>query len=178
MEATEFLSLLARTRVEAAGHALGDATPGYCRARLLTVTTVEAATAVVARAHALEGRPLERVTDAWSARTPNPITRARLREQGTLLLVYAGHTPAPLPRAVAAGVAAARGGIGAEDLARMIGFDDVQNVLAPAHPADAHAWSAGVLADVRMMAAQVAGLTETFSIPASGADLTVYAQAQ
>jgi urease accessory protein len=177
MEPTAFLEVLAKSRSEMRGPIRGEATPGYCRTRLLTVTTVEAATAVVARAHAVAGRPLEPVVEAWKARTPNPVTRARLSERGCELLREAGHTPRLMPRAVALGVIAANGGIDAEDLARMIGFDDVQTVLGDAHPADAHAWTAALVGDVRAMADQVAPLTDPVSIPASGADLMVDAPA-
>jgi urease accessory protein len=175
MEPKSFLGLLADTRAESAVTAHGPATPTYCRMRLLTVTTVEAATAVVARAVALEGRSLRHVADAWAARTPNPVTRARQRERGRDLLELSGLAAQPLPRAVAIGALAADAGISAEDLARMVGYDDVQAVLSGADPAQAHAWTAALVADVREMAAQVAHLVDPDAIPATGADLSVLA---
>jgi urease accessory protein len=155
------------------GPTRGEATPGYCRTRLLTVTTVEAATAVVAREYVVAGRPLDPVVEAWTARTPNPITRAQLNERGRELLREAGYPARLMPRAVAMGVIAAGGGVDAENLARMVGFDDVQAVLGSAHPADAHAWTAALVGDVRAMAEQVANLVDPDSIPATGAALMV-----
>lgn len=176
MDAQRFLGLLAQTRPDTGkSGSLGKATPTYCRTRLLTVTTVDAATAVVARATVRSGAPLSPVVDAWTVRTPNPITRARHREQGKALLELAGLEPTPLPRAVAMGVLAARADFEPEDLARLVGFDDVQGVIAAAHPADVRAWSAALVKDVRAMAAQVAHLVDPDRIPATGADLLALA---
>jgi len=178
MEPTSFLALLAQTRTPTERAAvLGRATPGYCRTRLLTVTTLDAATAVVARAAALEGNSLDPVAAAWAARTPNPVTRARHREQGRNLLRLTGLGTAHLPRAVAVGAVAARSDISAEDLARMVGFDDVQAVLESADPAEGRAWAAGLLHDVRNMAAQVCHMVDPAEIPATGAELVRYAAA-
>ncbi len=174
MEPTTFLGLLARTRTEP-GAAPDQAVPTYCRMRLLTVITVEAATAVVARAAALDGRALHPVAEAWAARTPNPVTRARQHERGRALLELGGLTSGPLPRAVAIGALAAEAGITAEDTARMVGYDDVQAVLAQADPAAARAWTAALVSDIREMAAQVAHLVDADAIPATGADLTALA---
>lgn len=179
MEPTSFLALLAQTRTPTERAAiLGRATPHYCRTRLLTVTTLEAATAVVARACALQGASLDPVAAAWAARTPNPVTRARHREQGRQLLRLTGLGTAHLPRAVAMGAIAARSDISAEDLARMVGFDDVQAVLESADPAEGRAWAAGLLADVRNMAAQVSHMVDPAEIPATGAELVQYAVAR
>lgn len=172
MDAQAFLGLLAQTRPEAPG----GATPAHCRARLLTVTTVDAATAVVARAASLAGRPLTPVVEAWAARTPNPVTRARHRDRGRALLELGGFDAAPIPRPVAIGMLAAEVGIEAEDLARMVGFDDVRAVLADAHPADGHAWAAALIGDVRAMASQVAHLVDPDRIPATGAALLLDAR--
>lgn len=178
MQPTTFLALLAGTHAETEDGSAHDAsTPSRCRLRLLTVTTVEAATAVVARAAVLAGEPLDAVVDAWSARTPSPVSRAVLREQGRALLLRGGLTPLPLPRAVAIGVLAAESGIGAEDLARLVGYDDVRATLAGAHPSDHRAWTAALVADVRAMAASVAHLADPQAIPASGAPLAVLAHA-
>ena len=179
MEPTSFLALLAQTRTPTERAAiLGRATPHYCRTRLLTVTTLEAATAVVARATALEGGSLDPVAAAWAARTPNPVTRARQREQGRALLRLTGLGSAHLPRAVALGAVAAKSDISAEDLARMVGFDDIQAVLESADPAEGRAWGAGLLADVKNMAAQVAHMVDPAQIPATGAELVRYAVAR
>jgi hypothetical protein len=76
------------------------------------------------------------------------------------------------------GAVAARSDISAEDLARMVGFDDVQAVLESADPAEGRAWAAGLLADVRNMAAQVSHMVDPAEIPATGAELVHYAVAR
>lgn len=181
------LSLLARRRAGrstvtagGAGGAAGS-TPVYrVRARLLTVTTVDAATAVVARAAAADGRDLGDVTAAWAARTPNPITRARSRGEGRDLLAAASETcpgleVGPMPLPVAAGVVAARTGLEADALARLIGYDEVQGMLADNEPADTLVWTQALLPQVRSLAAQVSHLTDPARIPATGADIAAAA---
>lgn len=180
MDETWMLRLLARGRpVRACRVEGGDETTVYrCRARLLTVTTVDAATAVVARAVAATGGDLGAVSEAWAARTPNPITRSRSARAGSELLAHAARDirelrgrVAPLPRPVAAGVIAAHIGLAAEPLARMVGYDDLQGELSGTQPADAQVWTQALLPDVKALAAQVAHLTDATRIPATGAEL-------
>ncbi|MBD8869536.1 urease accessory UreF family protein [Nocardioides donggukensis] len=186
MNETWMLSLLARRRTSEGSlpgtdPASRGGTPVYrCRARLLTVTTVEAATAVVARAAAVREMSLAPVTSAWAARTPNPVTRAASRGAGRDLLAAAAvECPellpfvSPLPLPVAAGMIAAHVGLDADVLARLVGYDDVQGSLADLDPADTLVWTQTVLPDIRAMADQVAGLTDPDRIPATGADLRV-----
>jgi urease accessory protein len=172
MEAIAFLELLAGTRLpQDAVVVPGVRAPDQCRARLLTVTTVDAATAVVARSVALDGGDLGPVTDAWEARTPDPSLREVSREHGADLLDTAGLAADPLPRPVAVGVIAAHGGVEAEDLARMVAFDDVQAVLVDEDEAESRARTAGLLPDIRELAAQLAHLDHPARIPATGAPL-------
>lgn len=178
MNATWLLTLLARARADRDGQASREVSVYQCRARLLTTTTVDAGTAVVARATAREGKDLDPVCEAWAARTPNPVTRALSRAEGHRLLAEAaavvpGLLPriAPMPLPVAAGVVAAELDLGADDLARLVGYDDVQASLSGTEPADAHVWTQALLPDIKSMAAQVARLTDPARIPATGATL-------
>lgn len=182
MEARHFLRLLASSRPHVQRPDSGvdgdvdETLPYFCRARLLTVTTVDAATAVVARSAVLNGQPLDPVIDAWAARTPNPVTRAASRAQGRDVLARARqHLPGlprtydALPRPVALGVVAAEARMDPEDLARLIGYDDVQAILATTAVTDAAVWSHTLLPDIRAMATTVAHLIDPVRIPATGA---------
>jgi len=172
MEPLAFLELLARTRLPSEFVVVpGVRAPDQCRARLLTVTTVDAATAVVARDVALGGGDLEDVADAWAARSPDPALRHVSRERGSEVLDAAGLASEPVPRPVALGVVAAHAGVQAEDLARMVAYDDVQAVLVDEDAAEAHAWTAGLLPYIRSLARQLATVDDPARIPATGAPL-------
>lgn len=191
---------LADARLPAAGHTqsaglepgLADGLdpadlPAYCRSRLATVTRTEAATAVVARHHAWISAPLDPVEAAWAARTPSDAMRATSRTLGRGLLRLARRTwplavagwaaDAQPPRPLVLGAIAAETGLPAETLARIVGYDDVQTVLAaalkllPLDPADAAAWCVGLLADIDAFAADIAQLTDPTEIPATGSPL-------
>jgi urease accessory protein len=173
MEAIAFLELLAATRLpKELVVTPGVRPPDQCRTRLLTVTTVDAATAVVARSVALGGGDLGPVADAWAARTPDPAVREVSDERGAEVLARAGLDARPASRPVALGVVAAGAGIGAEDLARMVAFDDVQAVLAGEDDTESRARTAGLLPDIRDLARQLARLDHPARIPATGAPLT------
>ena len=189
--------LLADARLPAAGHTQsGGLEPGladgldprellaYCRTRLVTVARTEAATAVVARHHAVAGLLLDPVETAWAARTPSDAMRAtaRLLGRGLLRLARrlgpgaAAHWPvgAQPPRALVLGAIAAHAGLPAEELARVVAYDDVQTVLSaalkllPLDPADATGWCVELLPDVDRLALEVSTLTATTDIPATG----------
>ena len=197
---TALALLLADARLPAAGHTQsGGLEPGlargldpadlpaYCRSRLATVTRTEAATAVVARHHAWLQAPLQPVEAAWAARTPSDAMRATSRSLGRGLLRLArkawpeavAHWPTDYqpPRPLVLGAIAAETGLAAVDLARVVGYDDVQTVLAaalkllPLDPADAATWCVGLLPDVDTLAAEVADLTDPADIPATGSPL-------
>ncbi|MDN4173154.1 urease accessory UreF family protein [Nocardioides sp. SOB77] len=193
------LMLLADARLPVAGHtqsaglepAVRDGlaaahVPAYLRARLRTVTAVEAGVAVVARAHLLDGRPLAPVEAAWAARTPSAAMRRTSRGQAKALLRLAGRlwpdapavravldTDAP-SRPVALGAVAAACGLGAAELARLVGYDDVQTVAAaalkllPLDPATSTGWVHDVLPDVEALARTVRDLDSPAAVPASG----------
>jgi urease accessory protein len=171
------------------GHGMGlDQVPDYLRVRLCTVTEVEAATTVVARAQWLAtprmGRAaaLAEVDAAWRARTISDALRAASDQLGRS---YARMASALWSldlddrtvwcRAVVVGATAAAAGIGAADAARMVGFDDVQTVIAaalkikPFDPALGLRWAAAAGSEVELMVTRVAGLTSTAELPAHSA---------
>jgi len=181
MDPARLLSLLAQARSEASVGGITpphdpDSTPYVARTRLLTVTTVEAATAVVSRAASLEHRSLDPVVGAWSARTPNPVTRAVSRAQGKALLKAAAtHLPGiraeALPLPVALGVVAAAMGFSPDDLARLVGLDDVEALLVGADTTDALVWRHALMDDIVAMADRIAHLVDPDRIPATGAPM-------
>lgn len=169
MDPITLLSLMARTRTPAErADVLEERTVDYCRERLRAVTRVEAATAVVARAVALDGGALTSVADLWWARTSDSLVRSRNSDLGEVMLALAGREPLHLPRAVVVGMLAAEAGIGPRDLARMVGYDDVQGVLVPLPLARATACTAELFADIIEVADEVAGLTQPLQIPVNG----------
>lgn len=210
--------------------------PAYVRARLTTVTEVEAAAAVVARHRwllssdlsdsvvaiattesdnsAYVGRRLAEVDRAWRVRTMSAALRdasdllgrsylrlassvwPRLRLLATAPRVSdrAGSSreldgavrPPPEPagsrssratwcRAVVLGATAAEAGLDAGQTARLVGYDDVQTVIAaalklrPFDPAVGVGWSIAAGAEVEALVSRVARLTEPDQIPAYAA---------
>lgn len=202
------LMLLADARLPSAGHtqsaqlepAIRDGlvaaeVPPYVRLRLATVTRVEAATAVVALHHVRDGLDLGPVEMAWAARTPSAAMRATSRAMGSGLL----RTVARLwpdrgavgalrrglsSRAVVLAVAADLCGLSARQLARLVGYDDVQTVtsatlkLLPLDPVEATTWVVDALPAVDRLADDVGSLTRPADIPSAGAPLIeVWAEA-
>lgn len=212
-----------RAGLGAEGKQLTDVA-GYARARLRTVTRVEAAVAVLARHVTLTtarmsspslhdpppsrgcrlaepvgahpdprlsgdsaGLGLELVEAAWAARTPSQSLRAASRRQGRAYLRLAAkvwpavlnHLPkdSEIARPVVIGVIGAVTGLSAEQVARLIGYDDAQTVIAaslkllPVDPADAATWLAGLHEDLERLVTNVAPLTSVDKIPADGAPL-------
>ncbi|MCG8914530.1 hypothetical protein L6E12_01805 [Actinokineospora sp. PR83] len=159
--------------------------PAYLRARLRTVTRVEAGTAVVARAVAAGGGDLDAVEAAWAARTPSPALRANGRRLGRgYLRVLRTLWPGPTDdrarrwsRPVVLGLLAHRADLSPVDLARLVGYDDAQTVTAallklePGDPLRATAWVRDLLPDIDRMARQLASLRTPDEIPAGGAPL-------
>lgn len=159
--------------------------PAYLRARLRTVTRVEAGTAVVARAVAVRGGDLTDVEAAWAARTPSQALRANGRRLGRgYLRVLQTLWPGPVDarartwsRPVVLGLLAHRAGMGPVDLARLVGYDDVQTVTAallklePQDPLLITTWVNELLPDIDDLAADVAHLHLPEQIPAHGAPL-------
>ncbi|MFE6236628.1 urease accessory UreF family protein [Cellulosimicrobium sp. NPDC057862] len=268
------LALLADARLPTGGHTQSAGlepalragmpaarVPDYVRARLATVTRVEAATAVVARHVALaagprpdgaepasaDRAPSVEVPDgvasaarglagtwvAWTARTPSHALRETSQRLGRgylrlLRRLWAGHpavvaldeaaalvadarradgvpdagagapsaerapsgtgpgpggraaagrrAPQP-PRPVVLGVTAACAGLSALQVARLVGYEDVQTVAAatlklePVDPVVATGWVVAAQPAIDALAHDVAHLTDPRAIPAHGAPL-------
>ncbi|PVG84458.1 urease accessory protein UreF [Nocardioides gansuensis] len=184
--------LLSDARLPVAGHtqsgglepalAAGlDDVPGYLALRLATVTRTEAATAVVTLAHLQRGEGIDAVYDAWAARTPSAAMRETSRELGRALWRLASRLwplpplPAWMPRPVVLGAVAVACDLPAEDLVRVIGYDDLQTVasaalkLRPLDPAVATGWVVAALPLLDQLASSVTGLARPEEIPATGA---------
>ena len=196
------LMLLADARLPTSGHTQSaglepalqggldpDDTVGYCRARLATVTLVDAATAVVARHRALHGLGTDVVEEAWEARTPSPALRVTAfalgRAYRRLALQVWPDAPALAEmgavtrpsRARVVGLVAAATGLGAGQLARLIAYDDMQSVLSaslklvPGDPVAATARLLDLAPDVERLVRRCADLREASDIPAASAPL-------
>ena len=196
------LMLLADARLPTSGHTqsgglepalLGGLDPGdleaYCTTRLETVTLTEAATAVVCRSWALDGRVTDEVEFAWAARTPSPALREASRALGRAyrrvalrlwpdaseLAELVNVSTPPRPRVL--GLVAAATGLSAPAVARLIAYDDLQAVLAaslkllPGDPVDATARLLALAPKVDDLVAGVIGLTDPDDIPAWSAPL-------
>ena len=161
--------------------------PRFAAARLRTVVAVDAGTAVASRLVALEpdGWTLRDVEDAWAARTPSRPLRevARLTGRGYLrlagrlwpeVLTHLGSDTA-VPRPVVLGVVAAVAGLSGRQVARLVGYDDVQTVasaalkLLPLDPAEVAGWTLTLHRDVEAMAASLDDLRGPEDIPDRGA---------
>lgn len=200
------LLLLADARLPVGGHTqsgtlegavmagLGAAdVPSYLRARLLGATRTEAGTAVAARHCVVDGGSLADVDRAWQARTVTPALRAASRTQALSLLRLArGLWPAidgaGLPeapaRATVLGALSGLLGLGSEQVARLVAYDDVQTVCAaalkllPLDPAVATGWVADALPAVEDVVGAVAGIKEPAEIPAvASPQIEAWAQA-
>lgn len=171
--------------------------PEYLRVRLSTVTTVEAATAVVARlawhepSFGVRIAALRRVDDAWRVRTPSAGLRdaSDLRGRSLLRTVAAvwdlGSFTAGPPwcRAVAMGATGAVTGLSAGDLARLLAYEDVQTDISaamkldPFDPAVAVRWAASAESDVETLVERVTPLTSVNEIPGfSGPQIGAWAE--
>jgi urease accessory protein len=184
----------ARAGLGADGKQLADVA-AYARDRLRTITRVEAAVAVVARHITLTtGTPhgprldgCSTVESAWAARTPSQALRAVSRRQGRAYLRLAARVwpdvlrylphDSEVARPVVVGVIGAVTGLSAEQVARLVAYDDAQTVVAaslkllPVDPADAAGWLVGLHDDIERLVTDVAPLTEIEKIPANGAPL-------
>jgi urease accessory protein len=173
--------------------------PAYIRARLRTVTAVEAAAAVVARGRTVDAtrgfpevelsRALAEVDAAWRARTVSPalretsvlLGRGYARLVRTLWPATAGAnalaTIGRPGRAVVLGVAAALAGLSGAQLVRLIGYDDAQTIAAatlklePLDPVVATSWVMAAGEEIERMVGDLAQLTDIDEMPAYGAPL-------
>ena len=168
-----------------------DQVPDYLRVRLRTVTEVEAAAAVVAR-HRWLTEPAARtpamleVDAAWRVRTLSDalreasdlLGRSYLRTAGAVWSLGALREAGGVwCRAVVLGATAAEAGLSSAELVRLVGFEDVQTVIAaalklePFDPSLAVAWAAATEGEVEELVRRVGALTTTAEIPAYGAPL-------
>lgn len=159
----------------------------YCRARLDTVTRVEAGVAVVARRQVLDGRPLRPVEDAWAARTPSDALRATSYSLGRgyrrlAQRVWPDVTEplAPLgdvSRPTVLGAVAAVAGLDAAGLVRLVAYDDVQTVLSaalkltPFDPVVATQWLHRLSQELEPLVEPLAELSSPADVPAHSAPL-------
>jgi len=167
-----------------------DQLPDYLRVRLRTVTEVEAAASVVARhlwlttARSDRARVLQEVDSAWRARTLSEALRAASDLLGRSYARMAGalwsldlDESVVTCRAVVLGATAAAAGLGAADTARLVGFDDVQAVVAaalkirPFDPAVGLRWAAAAGHEVEQLVTRVAGLRSVAELPAGSAPM-------
>ena len=139
----------------------------HCRVRLLTVTTVEAVTAVVALHAVTTGADRFPVTDAWKVRTTTPRPGCTPVRRARALLARAAESYpdlearyGPARFLVAVGIIAATIGLDAEAVARLVGYDDMRMMLGDTPPADAHVWMQMLLPDIKAMGRQVAHLDD------------------
>jgi urease accessory protein len=143
---------------------------------------------------------LVRTWRAWAARTPSPALRETSQRLGRgylrlLRQLWPGHPAvdaldaaaraagcgerrgAPPPRPLVLGVTAACAGLSAHQVARLVGYEDVQTVTAatlklePVDPVVATAWVVAAQGRIDALAHEVAGLTDPRAIPAHGAPL-------
>ncbi len=167
-----------------------DQVPDYLSARLRTVTEVEAAAAVVARHCWLEvgaehrADALAAVDRAWRVRTLSDAVRDAADQLGRGYLRTAaalwelGLDPRGRhSRAVVIGAVGAAAGLDAAATARLIGYEDVQTVvaatlkLAPFDPVLATRWVLAAGSEVDRLADRVCGFASTEQIPAYSAPL-------
>ncbi|HEX7352271.1 urease accessory UreF family protein [Brachybacterium sp.] len=193
--------LLADSRLPAGAHVSSNAleaalrdglapadVAGYVASRIRTVVLVEAGTAVVARALG-PASDLDRLRAEWAARTPSRAQREvagalgdGLRRAADVLWPGAVPVPArrdgPWPRPIVLGLVAAAAGLEAEDLVRLIAYDDAQTIasaLLKLEPGDPRAAAALVLEACALLeprVAELAALTDPTHIPCAGAPLT------
>ncbi|MGI8947572.1 MAG: urease accessory protein UreF [Ornithinimicrobium sp.] len=162
--------------------------PAYIAVRLRTVTLVEAATAVLAWNCLKDDstEPLEALASvdaAWRARTVSEALREASDLLGRSYLRMAGRVwPVDLgdhrfARPVVVGVVAAVAGVGAEQLARIVAFDDVQTVVSaalkldPFDPVEGVRLAVGVGADVERLVTAVCGIRSLEDLPAPSAPM-------
>ena len=198
LASTTIAMLLADSRLPAGAHvssgaleaALRDgldpaATGDYLEGRMATIVPVEAGTAVVACHLAQHGGDVEGLHREWAARTPSRAQREVTLALGDgLRRLAAGLWPAALapggarrPRPIVLGLIAAEAGLGAEDLVRLVAYDDAQTVAAallklePGDPREATALVIAACAHLEPRVAEIAALTDPTRIPCAGAPL-------
>ena len=113
------------------------------------------------------------VEGAWAARTPCQVLRAASRRQGRVYLRLTAKVwpevlrylqpDGEVARPIVVGVIGAVTGLSAEQVARLVAYDDVQTVVAaslkllPVDPADAASWLAGTHEDIERLVSDEIG---------------------
>ncbi len=168
----------------------------YVRDRLRTLTTTEAAAAVIARhtwGAGLAGG-LDAVTVAWQARTPSPAQREAADRLGrgyarvarrlwpeqtnaASLGQRGARTDLRYPRPVVLGAIAAITDLPARDLALLVAYDDVQTITAaalkllPLDPLEVTSWVLDLQPEMTQVADAVAHLRDPAHIPSGSLPL-------
>lgn len=169
-----------------AGGAVGRAVGGIGRAMGEVERTARAGGADEAVVAGVSSG-LDLVEAAWAARTPSHVLRAASRRQGRVYLRLAAKVwpealrhieqDSEVARPIVVGVIGAVTSLSAEQVARLVAYDDVQTVVAaslkllPVDPADAASWLAGMHEDIERLVSDVAPLTDFEKLPADGAPL-------
>ncbi len=168
--------------------------PDYLRARMRTVTATEAGTAVLSRRAWLTGGAgaVDDVTAHWAARTPSHHARDASQRLGRgyarlALRLWPRELSADessaracradlrYPRPVVLGVIAAATGLDADDLVRLVAYDDVQTVAAaalkllPLDPVETARWLLDLEPEITSLVEVAADLTDVTDLPAHGA---------
>ncbi|WP_344143881.1 urease accessory protein UreF [Kribbella yunnanensis] len=132
-------------------------------------------------------RRFAQLESAWAARTPSRALRTASRRQGRAYLRLAERVwpetlrylprDGEIARPIVIGVIGAVTGLSAEQVARLVAYDDAQTVVAaslkllPVDPAGAVTWLAALHDDIERLVNDVAPLTDIEKIPAGGAPL-------
>jgi urease accessory protein len=165
-----------------------DQLPDYLWVRLRTVTEVEAAAAVVARHCWLAAGSTEAMREvdaAWRVRTLSDalreasglLGRSYLRTAAAVWDLRPLLTGEVWCRAVVLGATAAAAGLSSAELARLVGFEDVQTVVAaalklvPFDPSQGVRWSVEAAGEVEHLVERVQAARTTADIPAHSAPL-------
>jgi urease accessory protein len=126
---------------------------------------------------ALLGRGYARLlTRMWPA-APAVAALATLRDTSRAGTSRAGTSRAGTSRAVVLGVAAALAGLSADQLIRLIGYEEAQTVAAaalklePLDPMDATGWVIDAQPEIERMVDELSSITDVADIPAVGAPL-------
>ncbi len=165
----------------------------YLATRMRILVPIEAGTAVLARHLAQDPAALESLRAEWAARTPSRAQReiAEALGQGLARLAavqWPGAVPPaerPWPRPMVLGLIAAATGLDAEELVRLVAYDDAQTVAAallklePGDPRTAVALVLDACALMDPCAAELAALEDPAHLPCAGApQIEGWAEAQ
>ncbi len=161
--------------------------PEFLRTRATTSSRVEAGTAVAARHAVLTGADIRAVDVAWAARTPAPAVREasiaqargylrlalRLWPAASSLVQMRAASWSPC-RPVVVGAIAAEAGLCADELVRVVIYDEAATAagallkLDPRDPAETTTWILDTCEYAEPQVASLAAITEPAGIPGAG----------